>query len=81
MAALTPQLKATALLLRNGNPTAFDDFINLINALTGEALVAMTEAPTDEILVQKGRCQQLRWFLQLLRECHIEKKPSTPAPQ
>ncbi len=80
MTATPQQLRDTVLLLRNGNPEAFDDFISLINEVTRDALIALSDAPTEEILVHKGRCQQLRWLLQVLKECD-KKKPQPPTPQ
>ena len=73
---LKRRMSANALRLRNGNPEAFDDFVNNLNELTGDALTALSEAPTDEVLVQQGRAQQCRAFLRLLLECDKQK----PAP-
>ena len=72
-------LSKTALRLRNGNPDAFQDFVSQINDLTIDAMKALSEAPTDEILVMQGRAKQCRWFLRLLVECDKEPaQQSTP---
>ena len=72
-------LSKTALRLRNGNPEAFEQFVSLINDLTIDSMKALSEAPTDEILVQQGKAKQCRWFLRMLAECDKEPKPqSTP---
>ena len=70
-------LKAAALRLKNGNPEAFDQFLNLFNDLTMDALKALSEAPTEQILIQQGRTQQLRALMRMFVECDKPDKPAT----
>ena len=73
------KISVDALRLRNGNPEAFDAFVADVNDMSIDAMKALTEAPTDEVLIQQGRAQQCRWFLRMLVEC--DKEPKTPTPQ
>lgn len=72
-------LSAAALRLRNANPEGFDQFVNILNDLAMDMLVSLSDASNDTVLVGQGKCQQMRWFLRLLRECHLEPKQK-PAP-
>jgi len=71
-------LKRATLSLRNANPEGFEIFLNQFNDLTMEALKALSEAPTDQILIQQGRCQQLRSLMRAFVECD---KTTEPTPQ
>jgi hypothetical protein len=72
-------LKVSILSLRNGNPEGFETFLNNLNDYTMDALKALSEAPTDQVLIQQGRCQQLRSLMRLFVEC--DKKTDEPTPQ
>lgn len=79
MSTQVRDVKKRVLALRNGNPEAFENFLNDLNDITIEAMKALTEAPTDQVLMQQGRCQQLRSFMRLFVEC--DKKTDEPTPQ
>jgi hypothetical protein len=66
------------LSLRNANPEGFENFLNQLNDYTMDALKALSEATSDQILVQQGRCQQLRSLMRLFVECD---KTDQPTPQ
>ena len=72
------ELKKSSLSLRNANPEGFDKFLNDFNDLTMEALKALSEATTDQVLIQQGRCQQLRSLMRAFVECD---KKDEPTPQ
>ena len=61
-------IKLHVQLLANAEPRTYERLVRLFDQYTQELLEAMTEAPTDEILVAKGRAQQARKFMQLLTE-------------
>lgn len=75
------ELQLSALRLRNANPEGFDKFLSLLNDLTMDALKALSEAPSDQVLVQQGRCQQLRSLMRLLVECDQADKSEPPTPR
>jgi hypothetical protein len=85
MASTTRDLKVVLLRLRNGNPQAYDQFLSLYNDLTIDALKALSDAPSDQVLVQQGRTQQMRSEMRLFVEGGYppEKKPEPepPTPQ
>ena len=78
MAKIYPIAEA-ALRLRNANPEGFDQFVNILNELTMDMLVSLSDATNDRVLIAQGQCQQMRWFLRMLRECNLEPKQK-PAP-
>jgi hypothetical protein len=74
-------LKQAMLGLRNGNPDGYEIFLGLLNDYTMDALKALSTAPTDEVLVQQGRCQQLRSLMRMFVECDQKTKTDEPTPQ
>lgn len=70
------QLSHCFLYFKNADPRLYEKFIRILDAYVTEITVAVTEAPTDEILVAKGRAQQARKFFQLFTELPT----STPSP-
>ncbi len=60
---------------KNADPRVYEKFIQALDAYVTEITVAVTESPTDDILVAKGRAQQARKFFQLFTEL-----PTTPSP-
>lgn len=82
MSDLQIELKKAILLLRNASPEGFDRFVSLYNDLALDALKALSEAPTDQVLIQQGRCQQLRSTLRMFVECDkVRQQPNEPTPQ
>ena len=85
MASLTRDLKTVLLQLRNGNPQAYDHFISLYNDLTIDALKALSDAPSDQVLVQQGRTQQMRSEMRMFVEGGYppakKAEVEPPAPQ
>ena len=71
-------IKHHVQLLANSDPEAYERLIRLCDQYVIELLEAVTEAPTDEILVAKGRAQQGRKFMQLLTErpVNLVRKPT-----
>lgn len=70
--------KLAALSLRNANPEGYENFLSQFNDLTMDAMKSLTEASTDKVLIQQGRCQQLRSLMRTLVECD---KKTEPTPQ
>lgn len=64
-------------LFKNQDPKAYEQTIRLLDQYVTELTVAVTEAPSDQILVAQGRAQQARKFFQLFTEL----PPDTSAPQ
>lgn len=64
-------------LMKNADPALYETFLRLLDAYTHEVTVAVTEAPSTEILQAQGRAQQARKFFQMLAET---RAPSRPTP-
>ena len=79
MATNIDLLSQTFLSLRNASPEAFEHCIKVFGEYTDEVTVAVTEADATDILVMKGRAQQCRAILRVLRECD-KPKQTKPAP-
>ena len=77
MATLT--FKQVWLLLRNGNPEAFDLAIKHMADYYEDLTFKVVQAPPDEVMVAQGRAQAAFAVLRMLKECHVEKK-SEPSP-
>jgi hypothetical protein len=69
------------LRLKNSNPTGWDDFVQVFDCYATEVTVAVTQAPSDEILRMQGRAQQCLALLRLMRECDKVKIPQPPQAQ
>lgn len=74
-------IKHYALRLKNADPESWDRFLTAFDAYATEVTVAVTEAPSDEILRCQGRAQQMLALLRLFKECHIVRTPTNPPPQ
>jgi hypothetical protein len=77
----TREFKQIALLVRNGNPEAWDRFLNYFSRYTEESLIAVSEADAVNIMTVKGMALQNRALLKLFSECDQEVKKSEPIPQ
>lgn len=62
------QISECAGLMKNADPATYEKFLRLLDAYTHEVTVAVTEAPSGDILQAQGRAQQARKFFQLLAE-------------
>lgn len=71
------RLTETAGLLKNADPAAYEQFLRLLDAWVFDITVAVTEAPSGEILQAQGRAQQARKFMQVFSEV-LEPKRATP---
>lgn len=69
-------LSQCMLFFKNADPRVYEKFIRVLDAYVTDVTVAVTEAPTDEILVAKGRAQQARKLFQLFTELPTQ----TPSP-
>ena len=72
-------LAETALRLRNFNPEGWDNFLAAFAAYTDRAVVDVTAAGSDNVLVMQGQARQCLALMRVFREC--DKKPKQPAPQ
>jgi hypothetical protein len=78
--SLSPKdLAETALRLRNSNPEGWDQFVASFAAYTDHAVLDVTAAGSDNVLVLQGQARQCLALLRTFREC--DKKPKQPAPQ
>ncbi len=57
-----------ARYLSNASPREYEAFVAAVADLAETLTVAVTEAPTGEVLVAQGRAQSARKILKLLRE-------------
>ncbi len=82
MAKLSP-IQEDALLLRNGNPPAFERFVGRLDQIKDKCVEAFTASSPNEILIFQGRVQAYTDVLRILKECTLEreKKPLPPLPQ
>lgn len=53
---------------KNQDPKVYEQFLRVLDQYVTELTVAVTEAPTSDILVAQGRAQQARKFFQLFTE-------------
>ncbi len=60
---------------KNADPRVYEKFMRALDSYVTAVVTAVTESPTDDILVAKGRAQQARKFFQLFTEL-----PTTPSP-
>ena len=73
-------LSTLALLVKNGNPQAFDAFVVELGNYEKALVDQLVQAGTGEILTAAGRVQSIRALLRVLKECHLEPK-KTPVPE
>ncbi len=74
-----PTLSELCLLLRNGNPEAWDGFLRSLTTYTHEAMEGMAAAPADKLLMMQGRVQQCQALIRIFKECDAPSRK--PAPQ
>ena len=66
---INPALITECMLkFKNHDPKVWETFIRVLDQYVTEITVAVTEAPTAEILEAKGRAQQARKFFRLFTE-------------
>jgi hypothetical protein len=80
MASPIRDLKETLRRLRNASPDVYDRFLSVFNDLVLEAYKDLSDAPSDQILVQQGRTQQLRALLRLFVEGGYPPEKAEPEP-
>lgn len=81
MAVNYPQLVAVyADRLKRAEPQTYEQFIRALDAYTTELTVAVTDAPSESILVTQGRAQQARKFFKLMTELPASVQPQKPSP-
>jgi len=67
--AVNPRdLTAIAYLFKNADPPLYEKFLRTLDAYVFDVTVAVTEAPSGEILQAQGRAQQARKFMQIFSE-------------
>jgi hypothetical protein len=77
MAVPDPKILSQCMLFfKNADPRVYEKFIRTLDTYVFDITVAVTEAPTEDILVAKGRAQQARKFMQLFTELPT----TTPSP-
>ncbi len=57
-----------ARLLKNNDPSTYDQFLSAVSKYADELTVTVTEAAPADILVSQGQARQARKFLKLLTE-------------
>lgn len=68
MAVDLKQLGQVASTWKNFDPKLYETFLRLLDQWTFEITVAVTEAPSTEVLQAQGRAQQARKTLQVFSE-------------
>ncbi len=71
----SPTFKEVWLLLRNGNPEAFDMVIARLQDYYDDLSFKVIQAPAEEVMVAQGRAQSAFAILRMLKECTVEQKP------
>jgi len=69
------EMKDWMLRLRNGNPEAFDKFLELLGNYYQDLMEKVVQAKPDDVLNAQGRAQSIFALLRMFKECTIEKKP------
>lgn len=64
-------------LLKNADPVAYEQFLRLLDQWTFDITVAVTQAPSTDILQAQGRAQQAIAFTRVFTEA-LEPKRATP---
>ena len=78
MPAPKTALHELSLRLRNASPEVWDAFVREFETYTGEASLAMTDSPADQLLKMQGRAQQCRALLRVFKECDAEFRKPAP---
>jgi len=73
MPADTKKISELAGRLKNADPQLYEQFLRVLEQYVFDVTVAVTEAPSTEILQAQGRAQQARKFLLLFTE-HLEPR-------
>ena len=68
-------LSECALRLRNGNPEAFELFVEQLTKYHQTLLDAVVQADVNEVLVAQGRAQTTVALLRIFKECTVVQKP------
>ena len=71
-------IKHYALRLKNADPESWDRFLLAFDAYATEVTVAVTQAPSEDILRCQGRAQQMLALLRMFKECHLTREPPKP---
>lgn len=77
MAVDTHKITECLRLLKNAEPQVYEKFLRFLNDYVTELTVAVTETPTEDILVAKGRAQQGIKFFRMFTEF---REPNPPSP-
>lgn len=77
MAADLKKISEIAGMWKNIDPKLYEEFLRRLDQWTFEVTVAVTEAPSGEILQAQGRAQQARKFMQVFSEV-LEPNRATP---
>lgn len=80
MPARSP-LEMAAAHMHNASPMAFKSFIQELEKVQHDALLAVVQAPSDQILSAQGYARAYTAFLRMFKECTIERKAEQPKPQ
>jgi hypothetical protein len=73
-------LKLAMLRLKRAAPAEYQEFLNVFGAYTDDVTVAVTDAPSDEILVMQGRAQQCRSLFRAFETCEQALVRPQPRP-
>ncbi len=69
-----------AYRLQLSSPKEWEEFVQMFDAFATEVTVAVTRADQSEILNKQGQAQAFLHLLQLMRNCHKAKSPTTQQP-
>ena len=73
------QFRRVVAVLRNAAPEEYDVFVRYFDTYTIDALHAVTEADSVEILTMKGRAQQCLALLRIYQEADSSQRtPTSP---
>lgn len=67
-------------LRNNCDSMVWDDAVKALSTLVDEFTVAVTEAPSDQILVAQGRAQMARKLLMMFEEAGRSASRPMPSP-
>lgn len=73
-----PTLSQLALFVRNAAPEAWENFVRAVEGYAYSVAAQMTYAPTEELPIAQGRAQAILALLDILKNCHVERKKPTP---
>ncbi len=64
-----------ALFFRNAAPERFNAFVIALENEPNHIIAAMLQVtPVENVFHLQGRAVQMRWILQILKECHVDRK-------